>query len=118
MTQKPHSIFEIEYKSEHLDSSFEEMLANVPFQAHSETSHDAAEAIMPNAGTLRRRVLDLIGVAPAGLTDEQIQFVLSMNPSTQRPRRIELQRMGLIRDSGRTRATRSGRKAVVWEVTK
>ena len=97
------------------------------FQSHSETSHDAAEAIRPNAGTLRRKILDLLtvksynpmdinGEYDPGLTDEEMQSATMMNPSTQRPRRIELQRMGLIQDSGRKRATKSGRKAVVWEL--
>jgi hypothetical protein len=40
---------------------------------------------------------------------------LGMNPSTQRPRRIELCQRNLIVDSGTTRLTTSGRKAVVWK---
>lgn len=88
-----------------------------PCQAHSETSRAAAEAIEPAAETLRRRVLDFLrGVADLGATDEDMQLIMKMNPSTQRPRRIELVEMGLVLDSGRTRPTRSGRKAVVWVI--
>jgi hypothetical protein len=58
----------------------------------------------------------LVCRADYGATDEEIQFVVGMNPSTQRPRRIELVRMGLVRDSGTTRLTRAGRKATVWVI--
>jgi hypothetical protein len=85
-----------------------------PAQRHSATSRDAAERIAPRAGTLRQAVLGALLAAPAGMTDEELQDALSMPPSTQRPRRIELTRAGLVRDSGRTRATKSGRRAVVW----
>jgi hypothetical protein len=42
-----------------------------------------------------------------------MQLALGMNPSTQRPRRIELERRGLVVKDG-TRKTSSGRMAVVW----
>jgi hypothetical protein len=51
-----------------------------------------------------------------GGTDEELQDALGMNPNTQRPRRIELVERGLVRDSGRTRKTKSGRRATVWEI--
>lgn len=84
-----------------------------PCQPHSPTSRAAATAL-PNADTLRSAVLDAIK-AHGGLTDEEVQDTLVMQGSTQRPRRIELVAAGLVVDSGRTRATRSGRQAVVWE---
>lgn len=40
-----------------------------------------------------------------------------MNPSTERPRRVELVKGGWIRDSGKTRKTHSGSEATVWIVT-
>ncbi len=48
-------------------------------------------------------------------TDQEIQEVLELDPSTERPRRVELVRMFLVRDSGLRRLTRSGRHATVWE---
>ena len=79
------------------------------------TSQAAAEAIRPNAATLRARVLRYIEArGERGATDEEIQNNLGMAGNTQRPRRKELQEAGLIRDSGRTRKTSSGREAVVW----
>lgn len=86
-----------------------------PYQSHSATSAEAAQAIEPRAETLRKAVLDLLRkCGDVGATDEEIQDTLAMNPSTQRPRRIECVELGLVRDSGRTRPTRSGRQAVVW----
>jgi hypothetical protein len=59
-------------------------------------------------------VLDLLKATPDGLTDEEQQRLLEMNPSTQRPRRIELARRGLVVTCG-TRRTASGRNADVWK---
>lgn len=86
---------------------------SAPYQSHSVTSKDAAESIIPKAGTLRKRVLDyLTAFGPA--TDEEIQLALGMNANTERPRRVELVTAGLVRDSGRTRRTSAGREAVLW----
>lgn len=79
----------------------------------SETSREAAAKIEPSRHTLRRRVYDFIKQR-GGATDEEIQDALGMNPSTQRPRRIELVESALIRDSGTTRKTKANRRAVVW----
>lgn len=85
-----------------------------PFQTHSRTSAAAARQISP-AATLRLGVLKFIQQrGPLGATDEEIQAGLTMNPSTQRPRRVELCNLGLVSDSGTTRRTKSGRAAVVW----
>jgi len=90
-------------------------VATAPFQTHSMTSFDAAKAIEPKAGTLRAMVLDYIRrTGQSGATDISMQAWIPMDPSTQRPRRIELLKAGLIKDSGRTRKTASGRQATVW----
>lgn len=49
------------------------------------------------------------------MTDEQLQAELQMNPSTERPRRIELLDMARIRPAGEGR-TLSGRRATTWAV--
>lgn len=82
-------------------------------QEHSETSKEAARQIEPVRGTLRARVLDAIREG-GGYTDEEGMGILEMPASTYRPRRVELVEAGLVRDSGQTRDTKSGRKAVVW----
>lgn len=81
----------------------------------AETQRVAAVAAYPSTGTWRRKVLDYIAFCHEdGATDEEIQQYLNMNPSTQRPRRVELVEGGWIEDSGRRRKTRSRRDAVVW----
>jgi hypothetical protein len=84
----------------------------------AETQRLAALRVLPHTGTARRRVLEAIFMAAAnGLTDEEIQDELHMNPSTQRPRRVELVEGGWVEDSGERRPTRSGMDAVVWRGT-
>ena len=80
------------------------------------TSAKAADSLGPaTLNVLQRRVLELLAATPGGLTDEEMQTRLGMNPSTQRPRRIELERRGLVVEAG-TRKTASGRNASVWRV--
>lgn len=86
-----------------------------PCQRHSDTSRAAALRIEPRAGTMRRVVLDhLRACKGGGATDEELQVALHMNPSTQRPRRIELEKGGLIRKAGIKRQTLSGGRAEVY----
>ena len=86
-----------------------------PFQPHSNPSIDAAIAIEPSSRSLRDQVLACLMKAGAyGLTDDEMQTALDMNPSTQRPRRIELLNQGKIYRAEITRKTRSGRSAAVW----
>jgi len=86
-----------------------------PFIRGSDTSEAAAEAIGEVSGRLRLQVYELLcEYASTGLTDHQQQEILQMNPSTQRPRRIELVDAGLVIDSGRRRPSPSGRPATVW----
>lgn len=80
----------------------------------SQTSQDAAREIKPKVGPLRDRVLELLKTQ--ALTDESIAFHLQLNPSTARPRRIELVEMGLVESAG-TAQTASGRQAQLWRAT-
>lgn len=79
----------------------------------SDTSKAAAHKIKPSVGVLRAKVLAYIEDG-GGATDEEAQKGLGMNPSTQRPRRIELVERGAVKDSGLRRPTISGRPAAVW----
>lgn len=90
-------------------------LGLLAYVAGSETSKAAAESMHPRAPHLRQRVLDALRANPGGLTDEQLQALTGLNPSTQRPRRVELVGLGLVQASGRKAPTASGRMAVVWE---
>ena len=82
----------------------------------SATSAAAADSL--DSGKLNRlhkAVLAYIAGRGDGCTDEEIARALGMNPSTARPRRIELLRRGLIEQAG-TRRTASGRMATLWRV--
>ena len=90
---------------------------SAPFVKGSKTSKAAADQMVDEGelGKLRAKVLaHLRKRKKKGATDEEMQDALGMNPSTQRPRRIELVDRGLVADSGQKRKTRSGRNAVVW----
>jgi hypothetical protein len=81
----------------------------------SDTSIAAADAIAPSANRLRTLVYDTLRAAGAeGMTDEELQDATGLQGSCQRPRRVELVARNLVRDSGRTRPTRSGRAATLW----
>lgn len=84
-----------------------------PSQEHSETSREAATLIEPGAATLRGILLRILRLE-GPRTDEQLQERTGMNPSTERPRRGELVRLGLVRNTGQVELTHSGRKATVW----
>jgi hypothetical protein len=88
------------------------------FQRHSETSRKAAVSALDFADTQRAKVYRFIREQGArGATDEEMQIALEMNPSTQRPRRVELvDDLLVVHDGGKRRKTMSGREAVVWEV--
>ena len=90
--------------------------ARAPAVKGSATSAAAADSLGPQTlNAMQRRVLELLQATPEGLTDEEMARRLGMNPSTQRPRRIELARRGLVVTCG-TRRTASGRNADVWRV--
>lgn len=86
-----------------------------PFQIHSQTSLEASISIQPKTGTLRERVYECIK-ANGPITDEGIARLLDMNPSTSRPRRIELCVQGLVEQTGTSKTT-SGRNAALWSTT-
>lgn len=85
-----------------------------PPSVNKPTSIAAAEAIMHDAATLRAKVYEYLRVQPDGATDEELSTALQMNPSSCRPRRVELVARNLVTDSGKTRKTVSGRSAIVW----
>lgn len=64
------------------------------------------------------RVLQFIERAgQRGGTDEEIADGLALNANAERPRRLELEEGGWVRDSGQKRSTRSGNDAIVWVLT-
>lgn len=76
----------------------------------------AAPPSAPVISALQQAVMDAIRAAgDDGLTDDEL--CLSMPhvcEGTAKKRRCEVERAGAVRDSGRTRPTRTGRQAIVW----
>lgn len=87
-----------------------------PAQHHSETSMAAAKQIKSHIGPLHTRILAYLAARPEGATDIEMQQELKIDPSTQRPRRIELVAMGKVVEYGTTRLTPSKRAATVWHI--
>lgn len=79
-----------------------------------ETSQAAAEAVAPQAKTLRARVLEELRKAPG--TPEQLALRLREPLMNVRPRCSELARQGLIEDSQARGTAMGGRKAIIWKV--
>ena len=82
-----------------------------PYVKGSTTSQQAALSVTESVGNLREKVLLAISQRP--ITDEEGIELTGLNPSTYRPRRVELAKMGVIEGRG-VRRTSSGRSAVVW----
>jgi hypothetical protein len=86
-----------------------------PPAQNCDTSRAAAKAIMPHAGTQRALVFAALQDAGLlGLTDQQIQDATGLDPSSERPRRIELCNAGLIVVAPFQRLTHADRLAQVW----
>jgi len=84
-----------------------------------DTSIAAAKKILPDVGTIQREVFEYFkNCSSEGSTDEQMFDSLGRltQQNTYRPRRRELVLMGFLVDSGRRKANRSGRDAVVWQI--
>lgn len=99
-------------------------LDHLKFQRHSTTSRSAALDSYPRKGTQRARVLDHLRQMRDGCTDEEIGLALQMNPSSVRPRRIELVEGGWVvakldaHGLAEDRPTRSGSKSQVWTASR
>lgn len=76
------------------------------------TSREAAEAIEPRAGTLRRMALEFIRKHP-GRTADEVADALGESVLTIRPRISELRAKGLVRVAGRGQ-NKSGKAAHRW----
>lgn len=88
----------------------------LPFVRGSETSELAAQtANRRKVERDRNRLLNLLrGRGTVGATDDEMQATLSLEGNTQRPRRGELLKKGLIRKTGVRRPTRTGKLADVY----
>ncbi len=79
------------------------------------TSIEAYRALGPRAGTQAALVYGaVLASGQDGLTDEEGERQTGLRVQSYTARRNGLARDGLVRDSGRTRRTTSGREAIVW----
>lgn len=88
-----------------------------PAVRSSPTSVAAARSLSADTVTgLKRSVVAFLRKrGDHGATDEEMQAGIPMPASTQRPRRIELVKLGLVVEAG-SRKTASGRYAVAWRL--
>lgn len=94
-------------------SLFDRLESPPPAARRRPTSVAAAEQIRPRRQSNASRVLAAIQAGPK--TDQEIAEHTKLTENSVRPRRVELEAAQLIRDSGTTRRTASGRRAIVWE---
>lgn len=90
----------------------------LPYARGSATSRAAAKSMEPHAPSIRSFVLAAIYLSTftgrKGATCDEVEVEIEVPHQTVSARIRELFKAGRIKDSGRTRPTRSGRKAVVW----
>ncbi len=85
-----------------------------PAVRDSPTSVAAGESMAGTSSYLRNLILAYIR-RTGGSTCDEVEAAEYLRHQTASARIRELVQMGLLRDSDRTRKTRSGRAAVVWE---
>lgn len=79
------------------------------------TSREAYASLEDFIGPLMARVYRAI-VQHQRVTDEELVELTGLTANTCRPRRYELEKLGLIRESAVCGVTKSGRRAIRWEV--
>ena len=81
------------------------------------TSHDAARQAGGVAQQHSTRILACLrGVWPHGATKDEIAQATSLDSVAVARRMRDLERAGLVLDTGGTRRSASGRQATVWRV--
>ena len=80
------------------------MQSKLPFARNSKTSQRAAREMQSQPAKLRRDHESILNVLLSGpKTDRELQDILNMSGDSERPRRIELVKLGRVVDTGRTR---------------
>lgn len=81
-----------------------------------QTSHDAAISAAAIATHQIGKVYVIYKSHPEGLTSEECTALTDIPKADVMKRVTDLQKQGLIMNSGKTRPNASGRKATVWRV--
>ena len=90
----------------------------LPAANWTKTSRAAAHAIREGAQLQRQRVLAfIVDEGDRGATNDELVAQLGVLLQSTCGRANELWKAGLIRDSGRTRPTRTGHAGKVWVAT-
>ena len=92
-------------------------LWDLPPHNGTDTSIDAAESVRNVVTGRRLAVLEALRTH-GPMTQEQVGEVLGWPIQSVNPRIYELARGGRVRDTGKRRATRSGKTAAIWEVSR
>jgi predicted ArsR family transcriptional regulator len=79
-------------------------------------SKEAAEKVATTSTKRRAAVLEEFKRNPAGLTADEIATALNLSVLSVRPRVSELNRLGMIEQTGARRRNDSGMAATVWRI--
>jgi predicted ArsR family transcriptional regulator len=84
----------------------------------SGTSEQAAASVVTDAARLQRAVMSVLYRHSSGLTADQCAEFMGEPILSVRPRFSELQRKGMIEETGERRRNKSGRAANVYRAKK
>jgi len=82
-----------------------------------DTEQLALEFVAPKLSGLRLKALQSLASAHPGLTGSQVAQKMDAWLYSVKPRLTELERMGLVRDSGERAKNDRGRQEIVWQIT-
>ena len=82
-----------------------------------DTEQLALEFVAPKLTGLRLQALQSLASVQPGLTGSQVAEKMDAWIYSVKPRLTELERMGLIRDSGERAKNDRGRHEIVWQIT-
>lgn len=82
-----------------------------------DTERAAAVQIASRVSGLRRKVLEALANCTQGATGEQLAAIIDEWLYSVKPRLTELQRMGLVQDSGDRLVNSRNRREIVWSIT-
>jgi len=82
-----------------------------------DTELEAAELIAPRVTGMRLQALQSLASVQPGLTGSQVADRMGAWLYSVKPRLTELQRMGLVADSGERARNERKRQEVVWKIT-
>jgi predicted ArsR family transcriptional regulator len=82
-----------------------------------DTEQLALEFVAPKLSGLRLKALQSLASVHPGLTGSQVAEKMDAWIYSVKPRLTELERMGLVRDSGERAKNDRGRQEIVWQIT-